>query len=230
MSIHINTVYNFKFGTSEGMDSYTSLNGIYKVLDIYSYQRILNEDVDLYTLTFSKVNVSKETFETEIIKYTGDNFYMLQSVLDEDIICIPDSLIIGYPSPDVKEYPKLMLSVDLGVFDAPETVLMLENIIKETIVKTIGAEITDGTEVEPVDPKVSVVVYLKEWMSCSDYVKIRQERKAVLQAQWEGDTSEIGRSLYARYVKTKQELDVCKAALREYHDKMSNLMNTQGTS
>lgn len=226
MSIKIGEIYDFRFGTHDDNEKYTPLDGIYKVLDIYSYTRILEEDVDLYELTFSKVNILKDSFESEVVKYKYDNIYMLESVLDGDTICIPESLIIGYPSPDVKEYPKIMLSIDLGVFDSPETVLQIEEIVKNTILQTLGSDIATGTN-EPVDPKVSAVVYMKEWMSVSDYLELRNNRKKVIEMQLNGSTSMLDRSLYARYINTLNQLEQCKSALVAYYEKMSSDSSNQ---
>lgn len=221
MSVKIDETYDFKFGTNDDQDAYTPLNGIYRVLDIYSYTRMLEEDVDIYELTFKKIGILKESFESEVVNYKHDNIYMLQSVVDDDIICIPDSIIIGYPSPDVKEYPKVMMSLDLGVFDSPESLVVLEQLIKDTIVEKLGKDIVNEDTVEPLDPKVSVVVYMKEWMNNSDYHTLRENRKKVIAKKYTGDSTVVDKSLYAKYIRVSKELEACKAALIKYYEKMS---------
>lgn len=213
MAITINMHYSFKFLDSFG---FSSLNGIYRVDRSIGYNDIINEEIDLYKFLYSKVDKSPTDLETDVIKYVDDIFYKLSSMYDDSVIWIPYSLIGGYPNPNVKEYPRVMLTTDLGVFDEPATLTHITRILKDNLRHLLGLEHdtnSDDFDIR-INPHTAISVYNTTWMEHSDYEEIKSQRGSVR----DNDTSTDSKDYYAEYLRVladNSELEGRIVALEE---------------
>lgn len=164
MDISINKHYYFTFkeavsGSKYLTDpnstvetSFSSLNGIYFVDRAIVYKDIIEQDIDLTETLLKNISIPNGIAEIKdgvavdkqalldsfIGDYLNDVFYKLISTEDESELWVPESLIAAYPNPNVKEYHKVMISTDLGVFDDAPTVMIIQDIIASVIKAKIG--------------------------------------------------------------------------------------------
>lgn len=157
MKVSINTRYDFKFDTNNGFDAF---NGIYLVERALVYTDIINEDIDIYELLYSKVGLQRADFETDISNHLNGIFYKLVSVTDQSVIWIPEGLIKSYPNPDVQEYNLVALTTELGVFDDPATLVAIKQAVHDVVKARVGAA---------AEPNTAVVVYSTTWMTKEQY-------------------------------------------------------------
>lgn len=162
MNIDIGNTYGFRFKAG-----FTSLNGIYTVTHGLSWDSILLEEVDLFATLYQKAGKTTGDLEADYADLPVESFYRLVNVTDNTEVFMPKSYIIGIPVPDVFEYQKLMLTVDLGLFAEPDTLATIRNTVGQVLEGQLGTT-TD----------VNVVIYGSQWMTEGDYEQIVEDRAA----------------------------------------------------
>jgi hypothetical protein len=165
MQIAINTYYKFEF-TKE----FSVLDGIYFTERALSYQDLINEGIDLFEGLYAIVGKSKPTYESHLTRYIDSIFYKLINVDTNKFVWIPDNIIIGYPNPNVNEYSKVLLTTNLGIFDDPDTLLAVKNIVAQTIKSLIGSDNVSYLEAGVVAPDTITIddeIYSKSGI-CAD--------------------------------------------------------------
>ena len=171
MIVNLNSTYLFKF-----KDDFDALDGIYKVVDILAYERILSDEIDMYENLYSQVGKTEDTALADISNYVRDTFYKLEHADNGKIIYVPTGLVFS-ADPGVREYKAVMLVVDLGLFEDPEYVYPIVPTVDAAIIDNVGTELTEdnGTTVV-VAPKSSVNVYSSKWMTISEYDELMSQR------------------------------------------------------
>jgi hypothetical protein len=134
MQIAINTNYHFEFD-----DRFSILNSIYFVERVLTYNDLVNEEIDLFEGLYALIGMSQPTYESELSRYINDVFYKLRDSNTHKVLWVPESIILGYPNPNVFEYSKVQLLTNLGTFDDPDTLLAIQNIIADTIKANLGS-------------------------------------------------------------------------------------------
>lgn len=163
MSITVGHVYKFAFHTD-----IASLNEIYKVTHALDYNTLLEDDVDLLDKLFTPAGLGQAELDAALPTIMLDTFYRLVGVDGTVELYVPYSYINGIPVPDVFEYAKLMLGVDLGPWAEPDVLATLKT--------TVSQYLQDGFGIIE-EPKT--MVYDKVWMAESDYEAILAAREAV---------------------------------------------------
>lgn len=158
----IGHAYEFTFDTG-----FTDLDGIYKVTHAMTYDSVLLDEVDLYVNLYKPAGKSEQDLETDLPDYVDRTFYRFESVIDTTVLYVPDTIIVGIPAPDVREYAKVMLSVNLGVFADPTLLASLVNTMQQVL------EGSHGILDIPI-----VATYDTTWMSESAYEAIVAAREA----------------------------------------------------
>ncbi len=163
MSIEIGHAYEFRFKTG-----FNSLNGIYRVTHAQSYASLLEEDIDLLTYLYSPAGKVQGDLDTDLADIVEDSYYKLVSVEDESVILyVPISYIVGVPVPDVREYGKVMVTVDLGVIADPALLASFQATLGQTLEEALGILTS------PI-----LMQYGTEWMSESAYQALEEAREA----------------------------------------------------
>jgi hypothetical protein len=160
MSVAIGNTYGFKFKT--GFDS---LNGIYTITHGLSWDSLLLEEIDLFATLYEPAGKLQGDLDTDIADLSLESFYRLVNVEDESIVYMPRSYINGIPVPDVFKYQRLMLSVDLGLYDDPDTLVTLRTSVAQVLEGQLGTT-TD----------VNVVIYGSKWLTEGDYEQLAEAR------------------------------------------------------
>lgn len=163
--IKLGYVYHFDFKLL--LNDY---NGIYKLLSFLTIEEIRNNELDLFSLTFEPLGVSKEDFEAEFeIFYVQENsnIMKLQDVNDiTKTIYIPEYYINKIPSFNVKPYQRLGLSINLGLFEDSNELELIKNEVNEILATKIG--ISNNAVVFSVEEK---------WLTNDEYEIIKQQRE-----------------------------------------------------
>ena len=81
MNVEVGETYKFSFDTD-----YNTLNGIYKVLSLVSYDQILLDDVDLIESLYGLVGKSDTDLATDLPTIKEEAFYSLENVVSKQII------------------------------------------------------------------------------------------------------------------------------------------------
>ena len=165
MYIDIDAAFKFIF-----TPDFSSLDGVYKVVQSLTYDEILASEIDMAIDLYARVNKTAEDWEADAESYRKDIFYKLEVMngeLEEDSFHIPISIVRDYPDPNIHEYGKLSIMVDLGPH-ADEDKMNSLIIDFQTILET-----NYGIASTP-----RLVVYDRTWMSETDYEVIDAAREA----------------------------------------------------
>lgn len=164
MSINVGKIYKFAFDSS-----FASLNGIYKVTHAMDYNTLLENDVDLVSKLFIPAGLTDTEYQAALPDLMTDTFYRLIALDGELELYVPYQYIVGIPVPDVFEYSKIMLGVDLGPWAEPDLLSGISTIISDYLENAYG--ITEAPE---------VMAYGSVWMAESDYEAIKDVRQDVI--------------------------------------------------
>jgi len=162
MQLQVNWTYKFFF-----IDGFDLLNGIYKVVKIYSYQELLDEALSLYDDLYKHVGKTEEELETDITKYNKEPILKLVSVDDSTkVYYVPLAVLLYTPDLTVKPYSKIAIGVNVGPIADPEQISHIVQIIKESISKQFG--VTN-------DPQLFNTGTV--WLTDAEYAVIEADRK-----------------------------------------------------
>ena len=169
----VGKAYKFFF-TPSTVDTlgFDALNGVYYVRSVLDYPGVFNDGGDLNTQLYKPAGKTQTDLNTDITaipsKILRQNFYKLQSVKNGLVIYAPVNIVMGMPQGDVKEYSKLMMAVNLGVFANPTTMPILRNTVFDVLRQTQG--LLDTAK------DVSVTVYESEWLTADEYADLENRR------------------------------------------------------
>ena len=200
---NIDKAYYFTFNAE-----FSKLNGTYVVKQILAYDEFMKLGIDLSTTLYSKVDKDPSTFDEYSLAYRESQVYKLFDILDEeetDPIYIPSTLLALLPNPDVKQYGKLIIALDLGVYANKEEFEYIINTMQEIISASTG-----------ITSKIQVIENGTQWMLESDYKKLEEERATIKK----GITN-----YYSATVTLQKQLDSLKTQLIEYEKLLIELSN-----
>ncbi len=161
MRVLPNYVYKFTF-----KPSFSSLTGVYKVLEITTYDELLGDKVDLFTTLYDANSVDKSIFSVDLPIIKDNVIYKLSDINNPDNIqFIPESLITEIPNADVHNYFSLGIACSLGVHNSIEDVTTIKNEIEQVIAAMIG-----------VDNNAVVYTTDNEWLTESEFQTIEADR------------------------------------------------------
>jgi hypothetical protein len=213
---------------------FSLIDGIYLVKGITDYSGVLRDNVKLtdglyrYVSEPSQVNAD---FQADLTKLKTANFYKLQAVEDifttktvvinstnvsadvkvvpkDAILYVPTYLVAGLPDPDVQEYAKLMMTIDLGPFADPELLATLKDTVGQILEAYHGID-RDGYS----DPSrsasgryggISAMIYSSAWLTQDDYKAIEASRE-VTATDANASSARFKRVNYYLLAKQRQE-------------------------
>lgn len=164
MSITVGHIYKFSFE-----QDFENLNGIYKVTHAMDYDTLLVDDVDLLKSLFEPANLTDIELQAALPTIKTDTFYRLVTIDGQTELYVPYQYVVGIPVPDVFEYAKLMLVVDLGPWAEPDVLAGIQSIISDYLENAYG--IVEQPE---------VMAYDNVWMAESDYEATKDARQTVI--------------------------------------------------
>ncbi len=160
MLVNIDKAYKFTFE-----NRFSELNDIYLVTRIMTFKEVINDNVDLGNMLYERVNLTKADYENEVTKFLNDKIYKVVQPDRDEILYLPNSILQYAPDPNVKRYMKLVVSLDLGVFDNVETLEHVARIMQEHISGSTGILKT---------PELDSYGY--KWLSEEDYLVQESKR------------------------------------------------------
>lgn len=118
MQININRTYKFVF-ISDPPDGHPDAptDGYYLVLQELTYNELLEAGIDTYPVS----------------SYQNLDFYKLKNQSNNQIVYVPESYIAEFPEIDVQRYPKLVMTINLGLVNNPSVLDGLKEQIAGTI-------------------------------------------------------------------------------------------------
>ena len=118
--------------------SWAALDGIYKLTQQLSFNEIKNSDIDLVATTYTLANKTAGDYENDLPTFTDLTFLKLQKVDTETVIYVPSTFISKIPEYDIHARTKLVLTLDLGVFNDISEIDTISNTIKSIISTSYG--------------------------------------------------------------------------------------------
>lgn len=188
MRILPNYVYQFSFITS-----FNSLDGIYKVLRIESYESIVAEGIDLFASLYESNGLTITAFETDIATIRDKRIFKLQSVSDPNVIIfIPEHIQSTIPDVSVQQYMQLGITCNIGIHGDATEVQTLKNEIEQTIAAMIG------------EANSAVIYKIKDiWLTDSEYATIEANRAANVTTVSNAFTDKVALQLEVDRLRTK---------------------------
>ncbi len=188
MRILPNFVYNFLF-----VANFTSLDGIYKVLSISSYDALVTDGIDLFKVLYEANGLLEADFESDIDAIRDARIFKLEDVNDpSNLIFMPEFLFVNVPDNSVQKYMRLGIVCDIGIHDNENQVTTLKSEIEQTITAMIGAN--DNAVVYKISDA---------WMTETDYAAIVATREANISTVSNSYTDKVALQLEVDRLRTK---------------------------
>lgn len=201
MTPSLNVVYKFSF-----VAPFNVYDGYYKVLRILTFDELLADNVSLLDL-YTGAGLTQNELDAAASDFRSDRILKLVDITDEsNVRHIPMSLGELEPDPNVKAYPRLVLAVDLGVFDNVDKVIATQDTISSIVAKGLGIS-------------EDVLVFSTEdtWMTLEEY----NEYEAARVARKTGLVN-----LYSEVQRLRKELDAANVKIQYYEEKLIALGNS----
>lgn len=192
----IETSWTYKFQFITGFET---LNDIYTVAAIMSFEEMLALNINLVQTLYTKVGKTQLDYEQDVQVYKGKKVYKLVLVgkkvnpKDPVIYYIPEVLIDKIPDYNVKQYPDLVVALRLGAIDNAETIGYIKTVLQQQISKMFGITVTPD-----------VISVDKIWMTTDDYAALEATRNTAMKevVNW-----------YSETVRLQGEIDKLKALI-----------------
>lgn len=191
--------YDFKFKSL-----LSSLNGIYQVSSLLSYEELINTNVDLFASTYEPLGLDEVAYDSDLNSIREGKTAKLVSVNNpEEIWYVPEHLFDIVPDGSVQRYLHLGLAVDLGVFDDSEQLELLKEEIEQIVQTKIGVS------------QSAIIYSVKDaWMSKSEFQLIEAARLINI---------EQTNNHYTDKLKLQKEVDRLKTLITYYEDTLKTL-------
>jgi hypothetical protein len=162
MQLNVGWIYKFKFNVD-----FSSLDGIYTVLKIYTYDELLEDGLNLFDGLYTHVNKTESQLDTDSEYYRTQSIFKLVSPTDSSIVYyVPEGICSFVPDHNVKRYPVLALAFKFGACKDAEELTHIKSNVSELISKMFG--ITDAPLTMTVND-----VYLTD----EEYSQVVQDRR-----------------------------------------------------
>ena len=179
----INMLYKINF-----VSPFDSINGIYKVLGIYGYYDLLNNEVDIKKDLYDKLDIDQATFESHVDKFSSATFYKLVQLEDypNTIYYVPDFIIAEEPNASLVKVYDLGITIKLGKWLDDTQIVAIKNEIEQLVLSRLGEN-------------QSAVIYTigESIITETEWNTIKSNRNSNIE---DSDT------IYQRYLKLKQEV------------------------
>lgn len=190
---YVGTTYKLAF-----TNPFNVADGIYTVMKIMTYDEAIGDNVVLNQI-YIDAGKTDADYQNDIPTLRTDKILKIKSVSDDKLRYVPMSFLKYEPNANVKEYMRLVIGVDLGVFDNMNDVVYLKNTIQNLIDGGMGINN------EPLIAAVNTTI----WMTEEEYnqtVVSRESRKNTLI------------NLYTENARLRKELDAANVKVAGYEN------------
>lgn len=151
----VNTTCAYIF-TSE----FQSLNGLYTLQEICSYNEAISEGVDFITSLYTPAGLSASQYATDASNYKNDSILYLTPTNPGGVsIYAPSSILAMMPDPMVGCYNNLAIGVSLGLFADQSKLDWIVNELNNIISSVVGVS----------SPEVKLYSLGTQYMRVVDY-------------------------------------------------------------
>lgn len=157
----------YKFSFAPG---YTSLDGIYHVAQILTFQEALQSDISLVDSFYLTAGKTKEDYTNDLAMVRDSKILKLlnpDTLSENSAIMVPLYYLSMVPDPNVKKYYHLSIGFDLGIHDNPEQLSYLVTNLSQQFQATLG--ITNSS------PEIFELE--STWKTLDEYKDLEDERK-----------------------------------------------------
>lgn len=196
---NVGSTYKFKF-----KDAFSSLNGIYAVLKIMTYDECVADQIDLLAV-YTSVGKTEIDYDNDLVTLRTDKILKLQSISTSSIYYIPMFLGDGEPNVNVRKYLHMALGVDLGVFDNADQVMYIKSTLQEFLDGGLG--ITS-------EPIITEITSKQVWLTEDEY--------SVLEAARTTRKNSVI-NVYTENIKLRKLLDTANTKIANYETTIKTL-------
>lgn len=134
MQLKVGWTYKFLFNPE-----FSALDGVYSIVKIYTYNELLEENLNLYDGLYKHVDKTSEQLDEDVSTFRTDDIFKLVNPDDSEIVYYVPSLVLSnIPDPNIDQYSKLVIGVNLGVCKDEEELEYIKNTINDYIQKMHG--------------------------------------------------------------------------------------------
>ena len=162
--LRINHLYELKFDIP-----FDIINGIYKILAIYNYTDLLNNNIDIKK-TYSTLSIDDTVFNNDISKFESSSFFKIVKMDDnypDTVYIIPEFYITQEPNFSLVQCYSFGMATNLGTWKSKEEIQRIQSKIKDLVLNELG---------ETVNPIIYVTKKLL--MNETDYQTLESNRNA----------------------------------------------------
>lgn len=197
MQLAVGWTYRFTF-----LPDFSSLDGIYTVVKIYSYAELLADGLDLQSGLYSKVGKTQDQLDSDIVNYRNNDILKLVNPDDANIIYyVPSPVLSSVPDPNIKKYAKLVVGINVGVYTSEEDLNYILDSISQQLQAVLGYTET---------PKVFSIGNV--WLTQQEYETIVNARSA---------TKTSTMNYYSENVKLRDQVTNLRAAIDQLQEFIS---------
>lgn len=129
----IGQVYRFTF-----VDELTKVNNIYRLLGIHTYEHVDAMAYDPFEVIYAMAGMTaKYISDKKMFSFRGDVIYEVKSTVDDQVLFIPESILVNVPVGGYREYDKLMFTCQLGVIpdqiDMETTIVAIQQLLQHRL-------------------------------------------------------------------------------------------------
>lgn len=189
--ITVGWTYKFSF-----KPAFAALDGVYTISKIYSWNEVLNEQLSLFDLLYSPLNIPAEKYNEDTKIYRNEPVYKLTSPIDGSVQYIPESVFGNKPIYTVNEYFNLALMMPLGTYADEAGLSYLSDTIGDQIRSTLG-----------ITGRAIIATVGKTYLTEDEYNQIDATRKAIATGS---------QNHYAALLAAQKEIDRLRAQVAGY--------------
>lgn len=166
MHVELGWTYKFTFITD-----FSSLNDIYTVVKIYSYDEFLADGLTLVNL-YTSVGKSESDLESDLLteefNYRSQEIYKLRNPEKYDtVIYVPEGILSEMPSFNIKKYSNVAVAMNLGIYPGDEELTAVREIMSEHMSSQLGYTET---------PDLITIGHV--WLTAEEYAEEQAKREA----------------------------------------------------
>lgn len=134
MNLELGWTYKFQF-----IKGFESLNSVYKLVKMYTYDELLEDGIDLSSSLYALVGKTEVEYEEDAPSYKTQKILKLKHPTSQSrIIYVPVGILAEIPNYNVKSYSKLALALELGIYPNTEDIAYVSNLLQEQLSTMLG--------------------------------------------------------------------------------------------
>lgn len=107
---------------------FSSLDGIYELTKVSSYDEMLSDGGDLVSSLYALVGLAEADLNVDWTTYQDDRIMRLVNPDNTDVsILAPTAIMTMVPDPEIRAYDLLYMAINVGYHDDPEKLLWLRD-------------------------------------------------------------------------------------------------------